>query len=64
MGHLQWQPLVLAGVGQVQNGRYGCVGKSALSSLVLPGFSCAENSKWGTQSPLRKLVLWIAEFSN
>lgn len=64
MGHVQWQPLVLPGGRQVQNGRCGWVGKSALSFLLLPGFSCAENSKWGARSPLRKLVLWIGEFSH
>lgn len=48
MGHLQWQPLVLAGVGQVQNGRYGCVGKSALSSGLARIFLCR---KWQMGNP-------------
>lgn len=55
--------LSFSGVCQVQKGRYGWVGKSASSSLGLPGFSWVESRKQRNQSPLRKLVLWTAELS-
>lgn len=58
-----WPPCPCLEFVRRGRGRYGCVGKSALSSRGLPGFSWVETRKQRNQSPLRKLVLWTAELS-